>query len=69
MQRIQLERLNGLVVSSGQGFLHLQALAGPDWPHVARCRCSYPARESMRWRGTLGQKMLWIVAARVLRLC
>ena len=31
-QRIQLERLNGLVVSSGQGFLHLQALAGPDWP-------------------------------------
>jgi uroporphyrinogen-III synthase len=35
MQRIQLERLNGVVVSSGQGFLHLQALAGPDWPQVA----------------------------------
>lgn len=35
MQRIQLERLNGLVVSSGQVFLHLQALAGTDWPRVA----------------------------------
>jgi len=43
MQRIQLERLNGLVVSSGQGFLHLQALAGPDWPHVARLPLFVPS--------------------------
>ena len=43
MQRIQLERLNGLVVSSGQGFLHLQALAGPDWPQVAQMPLFVPS--------------------------
>ena len=44
MQRIQLERLNGLVVSSGQGFLHLQALAGSDWPQVARLPLFVPSQ-------------------------
>ncbi len=43
MQRIQLERLNGVVVSSGQGFLHLQALAGADWPQVARLPLFVPS--------------------------
>ena len=43
MQRIQLERLNGLVVSSGQGFLHLQALAGTDWPKVAQLPLFVPS--------------------------
>ena len=43
MQRIQLERLNGLVVSSGQGFLHLQALAGSDWPYVAQLPLFVPS--------------------------
>jgi uroporphyrinogen-III synthase len=43
MQRIQLERLNGLVVSSGQGFLHLQALAGSDWSQVARLPLFVPS--------------------------
>ena len=43
MQRIQLERLNGLVVSSGQGFLHLQALAGADWPQVAQLPLFVPS--------------------------
>jgi len=43
IQRIQLERLNGLVVSSGQGFLHLQALAGSDWPQVARLPLFVPS--------------------------
>ncbi|WP_300628311.1 uroporphyrinogen-III synthase [Pseudomonas sp.] len=43
MQRIQLERLNGLVVSSGQGFLHLQALAGSDWPEVAQLPLFVPS--------------------------
>ncbi|TYK56429.1 uroporphyrinogen-III synthase [Pseudomonas synxantha] len=43
MQRIRLERLNGLVVSSGQGFLHLQALAGPDWPLVAQLPLFVPS--------------------------
>ncbi|WP_339542181.1 uroporphyrinogen-III synthase [Pseudomonas sp. JAI120] len=43
IRRIQLERLNGLVVSSGQGFLHLQALAGPDWPQVAQLPLFVPS--------------------------
>ncbi|RMP68179.1 hypothetical protein ALQ18_00075 [Pseudomonas marginalis pv. marginalis] len=43
MQRIQLERLNGVVVSSGQGFLHLQALAGDDWPQVAKLPLFVPS--------------------------
>ena len=43
VQRIQLERLNGLVVSSGQGFLHLHALAGPDWPQVAQLPLFVPS--------------------------
>ncbi|MBD8805828.1 uroporphyrinogen-III synthase [Pseudomonas syringae] len=34
-QRVELERLNGLVVSSGQGFEHLLALAGERWPDLA----------------------------------
>ncbi len=42
-QRIQLERLNGLVVSSGQGFINLQALAGADWPQVAQLPLFVPS--------------------------
>ncbi|WP_238704631.1 uroporphyrinogen-III synthase [Pseudomonas nabeulensis] len=43
MQRIQLERLNGLVVSSGQGLLNLQALAGAEWPQVAQLPLFVPS--------------------------
>lgn len=35
IQRVKEERLNGLVVSSGQGFEHLHQLAGHDWPQLA----------------------------------
>ncbi|WP_339527741.1 uroporphyrinogen-III synthase [Pseudomonas mucidolens] len=42
-RRIDVERLNGLVVSSGQGFLHLQTLAGVDWPSVARLQLFVPS--------------------------
>nr|WP_319527139.1 uroporphyrinogen-III synthase [Pseudomonas laurentiana] len=42
-QRIEAERLNGLVVSSGQGFEHLQQLAGDDWPQVARLPLFVPS--------------------------
>ena len=42
-QRINVERLNGLVVSSGQGFLHLQGLAGADWPRVAQLPLFVPS--------------------------
>ncbi|WP_426151117.1 uroporphyrinogen-III synthase [Pseudomonas sp. DC3000-4b1] len=34
-QRLQAERLNGVVVSSGQGLEHLHRLAGSAWPALA----------------------------------
>ncbi|WEK30873.1 MAG: uroporphyrinogen-III synthase [Candidatus Pseudomonas phytovorans] len=43
MRRIEAERLNGLVVSSGQGFEHLQQLAGADWPQLARLPLFVPS--------------------------
>ncbi|QNH01122.1 uroporphyrinogen-III synthase [Pseudomonas sediminis] len=42
-QRVRAERLNGLVVSSGQGFEHLQQLAGDDWPALARLPLFVPS--------------------------
>ena len=35
VERVKVERLNGLVVSSGQGFEHLCQLAGDAWPQLA----------------------------------
>lgn len=35
LRRVETERLNGLVVSSGQGLEHLVQLAGADWPRLA----------------------------------
>lgn len=35
LRRIRAERLNGLVVSSGQGLQHLQQLAGAHWPQLS----------------------------------
>ena len=42
-ERIQAERLNGLVVSSGQGFEHLHQLAGDAWPQLARLPLFVPS--------------------------
>ncbi|MHA6494857.1 uroporphyrinogen-III synthase [Pseudomonas borbori] len=42
-RRIQAERLNGLVVSSGQGFNHMLQLAGNDWPTLARLPLFVPS--------------------------
>jgi uroporphyrinogen-III synthase len=41
--RIEAERLNGLVVSSGQGFEHLHQLAGDAWPRLARLPLFVPS--------------------------
>ena len=56
MQRIQLERLNGLVVSSGQGFLNLQALAGADWPQVAQLPLFVPSARVQEMARAAGAK-------------
>ena len=42
-ERIRAERLNGLVVSSGQGFEHLQQLAGDAWPQLAQLPLFVPS--------------------------
>jgi len=42
-QRVAAERLNGLVVSSGQGFQHLRELAGDAWPELARMPLFVPS--------------------------
>ncbi|MGN8248994.1 uroporphyrinogen-III synthase [Pseudomonas sp. SMV7] len=43
MRRIEAERLNGLVVSSGQGLEHLQQMAGADWPRLAHLPLFVPS--------------------------
>ncbi|EJN16819.1 uroporphyrinogen-III synthase [Pseudomonas sp. GM78] len=42
-QRIEAERLNALVVSSGQGFEHLHQLAGDAWPQLAQLPLFVPS--------------------------
>ncbi|QXI15967.1 uroporphyrinogen-III synthase [Pseudomonas hamedanensis] len=42
-RRIEAERLNGLVVSSGQGFEHLREMAGEVWPTIARLPLFVPS--------------------------
>ena len=41
--RIEAERLNGVVVSSGQGFEHLRLLAGDAWPDIAKLPLFVPS--------------------------
>lgn len=42
-RRIAAERLNGLVVSSGQGFEHLRQMAGDAWPAIAQLPLFVPS--------------------------
>ena len=42
-QRVELERLNGLVVSSGQGFEQLLKLAGDSWSRLAELPLFVPS--------------------------
>jgi uroporphyrinogen-III synthase len=42
-ERVQAERLNGLVVSSGQGFEHLRRLAGDAWTALSRLPLFVPS--------------------------
>lgn len=42
-ERVYAERLNGLVVSSGQGLQHLLELADAEWPNLARLPLFVPS--------------------------
>ncbi|WP_213878225.1 uroporphyrinogen-III synthase [Pseudomonas sp. dw_358] len=44
LARVQVERLNALVVSSGQGFEHLLLLAAEDWLQLAKLTIFAPSR-------------------------
>lgn len=43
VQRVAAERLNALVVSSGQGLEHLHQLAGDAWPELAQLTLFVPS--------------------------
>lgn len=43
LRQVEGERLNGLVVSSGQGFEHLRQLAGADWPRLSELALFVPS--------------------------
>ncbi|SDS47963.1 uroporphyrinogen-III synthase [Pseudomonas asplenii] len=53
-RQIQAERLNGLVVSSGQGFEHLQQVAGANWSQVARLPLFVPSPRVAQMARTAG---------------
>lgn len=43
LRRIEAERLNGLMVSSGQGLEHLRQMAGADWAKLAQLPLFVPS--------------------------
>ncbi len=43
LERVRTERLNGLQISSGQGFEHLRQLAAADWPALLRIPLFVPS--------------------------
>ncbi|VVN25603.1 uroporphyrinogen-III synthase [Pseudomonas fluorescens] len=53
-RRIEAERLNGLVVSSGQGFEHLRQMAGDAWPTIARLPLFVPSPRVAELAGAAG---------------
>nr|WP_189660218.1 uroporphyrinogen-III synthase [Pseudomonas mosselii] len=55
-QRIDGERLNGLVVSSGQGLEHLHRLAGADWPRFSCLPLFVPSPRVAEQARALGAK-------------
>ncbi|MEE1890451.1 uroporphyrinogen-III synthase [Pseudomonas carassii] len=55
-QRIDGERLNGLVVSSGQGLEHLHRLAGADWLRFSRLPLFVPSPRVAEQARALGAK-------------
>ncbi|WP_409286526.1 uroporphyrinogen-III synthase [Pseudomonas guariconensis] len=58
LRRIEAERLNGLVVSSGQGLEHLLQLAGADWPRLARLPLFVPSPRVAEQARALGAQQI-----------
>ncbi len=51
---VEAQRLNGLVVSSGEGLANLQRLAGADWPRLARLPLFVPSPRVAALAGAAG---------------
>lgn len=54
--RLQAERLNAVVVSSGQGLEHLHRLAGKSWPALAALPLFVPSARVASLAQTLGSR-------------
>ncbi|MFF7106127.1 uroporphyrinogen-III synthase [Pseudomonas sichuanensis] len=57
-RRVDGERLNGLVVSSGQGLEHLQQIAGTDWPRLSRLPLFVPSPRVAEQARALGARQI-----------
>ncbi|QXH51364.1 uroporphyrinogen-III synthase [Pseudomonas fakonensis] len=57
-RRIDGERLNGLVVSSGQGLAHLQQIAGTDWLRLSRLTLFVPSPRVAEQARALGARQI-----------
>lgn len=55
-ERLQAERLNGVVVSSGQGLEHLHRLAGAAWPVLAAMPLFVPSARVASLAQALGSR-------------
>nr|WP_238935038.1 uroporphyrinogen-III synthase [Pseudomonas typographi] len=62
LQRIQAERLNALVVSSGQGFEHLRAVAAEHWPALARLALFVPSERVAGLAKAAGARHVFVCA-------
>lgn len=57
-ERVDRERLNGLVVSSGHGLEHLRQLADADWPRLARLPLFVPSPRVAEQARALGAQQI-----------
>lgn len=69
LQVVRSQHLNGLVISSGQGSKHCARLPPKPGRSCVNYPCSYPARESRRWRVSSGPSGWWTAVAPAPRRC
>lgn len=58
-RKVAEEQLNGLVVSSGDGFRHLLTSAGTDWPSLAELPLFAPSPRVAQLAREAGAKKIW----------
>ena len=58
LQTLRSQRLNAVLVSSGQGLESLHALAGPDWPELCELPLFVPSPRVAKMAASLGAKRI-----------